>query len=149
MLTFGACGVTRPCFLPSPALDLLLFLTKNLFRILAVWKSFFAFAEKVPCTVYPGGDPNKWVDVAITTVPMVWVGAVDLIQPVARGGWRMNAVILSRGGSCILNEASGEKIPIVQEKCTLRGRLGVLGSRILCGWAERAGRARRGAHKTN
>ena len=56
----------------------------NLFRMPPVWKSFFAFAKKVPCSVYPGGDPKKWVYVAITTVPTGWVGAVDLIQHFAR-----------------------------------------------------------------
>ena len=49
----------------------------NLFRMPPVWKSFY-------CAVYPGGDPNKWVYVAITTVPMGWVGAVDFIQHIAR-----------------------------------------------------------------
>ena len=34
--------------------------------------------------MYPGGDPNKWVYVAITTFPMVWVGEVDLIRHIAR-----------------------------------------------------------------
>ena len=34
--------------------------------------------------MYPGGDTKKWVYVAITTVPMGWVGAVDLIQHFAR-----------------------------------------------------------------
>ena len=42
----------------------------NSFRMPPVWNSFFAFANKVPCSVYPGGDPDKWVYVAITTVPM-------------------------------------------------------------------------------
>ena len=58
--------------------------TFNLFRMPPVWKSFFAFAKKVPCSVFPGGDPQKWVNVAITTVPVGWVGAVDLIQHIAR-----------------------------------------------------------------
>ena len=52
----------------------------NLFRMPRVWRSFFAFAKKVPCSLYPSGDPNKWVYVAITTVPTGWVGAVDLTQ---------------------------------------------------------------------
>ena len=56
----------------------------NLFRMPPVWKSFFAYSKKVPCPVYSGGDPNKWVCVSITTVPMGWVGAVDLIQHIAR-----------------------------------------------------------------
>ena len=69
----------------------------NLFRMLPVWKSFFAFAKKVPCSVYPGGNPDKWVYVAITTVPMGWVGAVDLIEHIARrkvGSQRSHADVL-------------------------------------------------------
>ena len=35
------------------------------------WTSFF-------CSVYPDGHPDQWVHVAITTVPLRWVGAVLL-----------------------------------------------------------------------
>ena len=90
--------MTRPCCLRCPRLGLIVLdegetheidsedmeCAFNLFRMPPVWKSFFAFAKKVPCSVCPGGDPNKWAHVAITTVPMGWVGAVDLIQHIAR-----------------------------------------------------------------
>ena len=54
----------------------------NLFRK-ATWKNFFVFV-RVPCAVRPSGDPNKWVFVVITTVPMCWVGRMDVIQHIAR-----------------------------------------------------------------
>ena len=54
----------------------------NLFRK-PTWKNFFVFV-RVPCAVRPGGDPNKWVFVVITTVPMCWVGRMDVIQHIAR-----------------------------------------------------------------
>ena len=56
----------------------------NLFRMPVPWRGAFTYAKQVPASVCPGGDPNTMVYLAITTVPMGWVGAVDVIQHVAR-----------------------------------------------------------------
>ena len=56
----------------------------NLFRMPAPWRGAFTNAKQVPASVCPGGDPNTMVYLAITTVPMGWVGAVDVTQHVAR-----------------------------------------------------------------
>ena len=56
----------------------------NLFRMPVPWRGAFTYAKQVPASVCPGGDPNTMVYFAITTVPLGWVGAVDIIQHVAR-----------------------------------------------------------------
>ena len=56
----------------------------NLFRMPVPWRGAFTYAKQVPASVCPGGDPNTMVYLAITTVPVGWVGAVDVIQHVAR-----------------------------------------------------------------
>ena len=56
----------------------------NLFRMPVAWRGAFAYSKPVPESACPGGDPHKRMYVAITTVPMGWVGAVDLIQHIAR-----------------------------------------------------------------
>ena len=56
----------------------------NLFRMPVPWRGAFTYAKQVPASVCPGGDPNTMVHLAITTVPMGWVGAVDVIHHVAR-----------------------------------------------------------------
>ena len=54
----------------------------NLFRMPPVWKSFFAVAKKSPLLSVPRWRPRQMglCGQAITTVPMGWVGAVDLTQ---------------------------------------------------------------------
>ena len=56
----------------------------NLFRMPVPWRGAFTYAKQVPASVCPGGDPNTMVYLAITTVPTGWVGAIDVIQHVAR-----------------------------------------------------------------
>ena len=55
----------------------------NLFAVPDRWLGYFAFVRQVPASVY-GGDPSSLVYVAMKCVPMGWVGAVDVMQAVAR-----------------------------------------------------------------
>ena len=84
------------------------------------WTSFF-------CSVYPDGDPYQWVHVAITTVPLRWVGAVLLniagvprasavsgLFPTPPLGWvkrsgQRHAVGYSSLSSCMLWRASAPR----------------------------------------
>ena len=47
------------------------------------WLGYFAFELPVPASVR-GGDPQQMIYVAMRCVPMGWVGAVDVMQAVAR-----------------------------------------------------------------
>ena len=55
----------------------------NLFAMPSCWLGLFAFEMEVPRSVI-GGPPNRMMRVAMRTVPMGWVGAVDLTQSMAR-----------------------------------------------------------------
>ena len=55
----------------------------NLFAMPSCWLGLFAFEKEVPRSVV-GGPPNEMMRVAMRTVPMGWVGAVDLMQAMAR-----------------------------------------------------------------
>ena len=55
----------------------------NLFAMPSCWLGLFAFEKEVPRSVI-GGSPHETMRVAMRTVPMGWVGAVDLMQSMAR-----------------------------------------------------------------
>ncbi|CAK0908038.1 unnamed protein product, partial [Prorocentrum cordatum] len=55
----------------------------NLFRMPPAWSAFFAFEKVVPMSAF-GGDPSVMTHVAMRAVPMGWLGAVDLMQCMAR-----------------------------------------------------------------
>ena len=55
----------------------------NLFAMPSCWLGLFAFEKEVPRSVI-GGSPHETMRVAMRTVPMGWVGAVDLMQAMAR-----------------------------------------------------------------
>lgn len=55
----------------------------NLFRMPKAWRGMFAFSKKVPRSVV-GDPPGESMYVAIQTMPMGWVGAVDVMQEMAR-----------------------------------------------------------------
>ena len=54
------------------------------FREPACWTWAFTFSRQVPGSVVPWGDSNRLVWVGIRTVPVGWVGALDVIQHIAR-----------------------------------------------------------------
>ena len=55
----------------------------NLFRVPDSWAGFFAFEAKVPKSAF-GGNPNEMTYVWMRSVPMGFVGAVDIMQTMAR-----------------------------------------------------------------
>ena len=55
----------------------------NLFRMPPCWLGAFAFSKKVPRSIV-GGPAAEYMFVAIRTVPMGWIGAVDVMQYMAR-----------------------------------------------------------------
>ena len=56
----------------------------NLFALPACWRGLFAFSRPVPRTAW-GGSGSELAYVALTTIiPMGWLGAVDIVQRVAR-----------------------------------------------------------------
>ena len=55
----------------------------NLFRMPPCWLGAFAFSKKVPRSVV-GGPADEYMYVSIQTVPMGWIGAVDVMQYMAR-----------------------------------------------------------------
>jgi hypothetical protein len=55
----------------------------NLFKMPAAWAGFFAFEKRVPASAF-GRDANELVYVSMRAVPMGWLGAVDLMQCMAR-----------------------------------------------------------------
>ena len=55
----------------------------NLFAMPSCWLGLFAFEKEVPRSV-TGGPPDEMMRVAMRTVPMGLVGAVDLMQSMAR-----------------------------------------------------------------
>ena len=55
----------------------------NLFRMPPAWRGLFAFSKQVPRSVV-GGPASEMMYVAIQTVPMGWLGAVDVMQYMAR-----------------------------------------------------------------
>ncbi|CAK0803465.1 unnamed protein product [Prorocentrum cordatum] len=55
----------------------------NLFRMPPCWLGVFTFAKQVPRSVV-GGPATEFMYVGVRTVPMDWIGAVDVMQPMAR-----------------------------------------------------------------
>ncbi len=55
----------------------------NLFYMPAAWAGLFAFEKQVPASAF-GGSPHEMVYVHMRSVPMGWVGAVDVMQCMAR-----------------------------------------------------------------
>ena len=55
----------------------------NLFQLPEAWKGFCAFSKQVPRSAW-GGPASEMGYVCIRSVPMGWVGAVDLMQNMAR-----------------------------------------------------------------
>ena len=55
----------------------------NIFYLPDEWLGYFCFEKQVPASVI-GGNPNDLVYISIRTVPMGWLSAVDLMQPIAR-----------------------------------------------------------------
>ena len=55
----------------------------NIFEIPPAWNGYFAFAMRVAASAF-GDDPNQTTLVCMRSVPMGWVGAVDVMQNMAR-----------------------------------------------------------------
>ena len=55
----------------------------NLFEMPAAWNRYFAFSKQVPASAF-GGDPNTMAYVCMRSAPMGWIGAVGLMQNLAR-----------------------------------------------------------------
>ncbi|CAK0841665.1 unnamed protein product [Prorocentrum cordatum] len=55
----------------------------KLFYMPSEWLGMFAFEKQVPLSAF-GGDPNVMTYVGMRAVPMGWVGAVDVMQYMAR-----------------------------------------------------------------
>ena len=55
----------------------------NLFAMTGCWAGFFTFEKPVAKRSF-GGDPNEVSDVYMRAVPMGWLGAVDVVQSMAR-----------------------------------------------------------------
>ena len=69
----------------------------NLFRMPVAWRGAFTYAKQVPASVCPGGDPNTKVYLAITTVPMGWVGCRRQL----RSGRVVFSTTRARTASCV------------------------------------------------
>ncbi|CAK0851598.1 unnamed protein product, partial [Prorocentrum cordatum] len=55
----------------------------NLFRMPDAWACYFAYEKQVAESAF-GGDPHKLAFVYIRSAPMGWLGAVDVMQAMAR-----------------------------------------------------------------
>ena len=55
----------------------------NLFKMPDCWAGYFAFEKPVPRSAF-GGNPNELGYVYMRAVPMGWLGAVDVMQSMAR-----------------------------------------------------------------
>ena len=55
----------------------------NLFKMPDCWAGYFAFEKPVARSAF-GGDPNEVSYVYMRAVPMGWLGAVDVMQSMAR-----------------------------------------------------------------
>ena len=55
----------------------------NLFKMLDSWAGYFTFEKPVSKSAF-GGDPNEVSYVYMRAVPMGWLGAVDVMQSMAR-----------------------------------------------------------------
>ncbi|CAK0814125.1 unnamed protein product, partial [Prorocentrum cordatum] len=55
----------------------------NIFRVPPAWRGYFAFSKKVPRAAF-GGPAAEETCVCIRSVPMGWIGAVDIMQALAR-----------------------------------------------------------------
>ena len=55
----------------------------NLFFMPAAWAGYFAFEKQVLASAF-GGSPGELVYVCMLSVPMGWIGAVDVMQCMAR-----------------------------------------------------------------